>query len=98
MAGLAGRPEATNLVGIFAGLSGRSQADILSEFGGQGFGVFKPALAELAVSQIAPISAEMNKLLAQEDEIDAVLEKGAAQAQAIAAPILAEVKKLVGFA
>lgn len=98
VAGLAGRPEATNLVGIFAGLSGRNQADILSEFGGQGFGVFKPALAELAVSQIAPISAEMNKLLTQEDEIDAVLEKGAAQAQAIAAPILAEVKKLVGFA
>lgn len=98
VAGLAGRPEATNLVGIFAGLSGRNQADILSEFGGQGFGVFKPALAELAVSQIAPISAEMNKLLTQEDEIDAVLEKGAAQAQAIAVPILAEVKKLVGFA
>ena len=98
VAGLAGRPEATNLVGIFAGLSGRSQADILSEFGGQGFGVFKPILAELVVSQIAPISAEMNKLLAQEDEIDAVLEKGAAQAQAIAVPILAEVKKLVGFA
>ena len=96
--GLAGRPEATNLVGIFAGLSGRSQADILSEFGGQGFGVFKPALAELAVSQIAPISTEMNKLLKQDDEIDAVLQKGAAQAEAIAAPILAEVKKLVGFA
>ncbi|MGB2486373.1 MAG: tryptophan--tRNA ligase [Candidatus Puniceispirillaceae bacterium] len=98
VAGLAGRPEATNLVGVFAGLSGRNQADILSEFGGQGFGVFKPALAELAVSQIAPISAEMNKLLAQEDEIDAVLEKGAAKAQAIGVPILAEVKKLVGFA
>ena len=98
VAGLAERPEATNLVGIFAGLSGRSQADILSEFGGQGFGVFKPALADLAVSQIAPISAEMNKLLKQEDEIDAILEKGATQAQAIAAPILAEVKKLVGFA
>ena len=97
VAGLAERPEATNLVGIFAGLSGRSQADILSEFGGQGFGVFKPALVELAVSQIAPISAEMNKLLKQEDEIDAILEKGATQAQAIAAPILSEVKKLVGF-
>ena len=97
VAGLAERPEATNLVGIFAGLSGRSQADILSEFGGQGFGVFKPALAELAVSQIAPISAEMNKLLKQEDEIDAILEKGATKAQAIAAPILSEVKKLVGF-
>ena len=98
VAGLVDRPEATNLVGIFAGLSGRSQADILSEFGGQGFGIFKPALVELAVSQIAPISAEMNKLLTQEDEIDAVMEKGAAQAQAIAVPILAEVKKLAGFA
>ena len=98
IAGLAGRPEAANLVGIFAGLSGRSQADVLSEFGGQGFGVFKPVLAELAVLQIAPISAEMNKLLEDDAQIDALLEKGAEQAQAIAGPILAEVKKLVGFA
>jgi len=98
IAGLAGRPEAANLVGIFAGLSGRSQADVLSEFGGQGFGVFKPALAELAVLQIAPISAEMNRLLEDDAQIDALLEKGAEQAQAIAGPILAEVKKLVGFA
>jgi tryptophanyl-tRNA synthetase len=98
LAGLEGRPEAANLVGIFAGLSGRSQADVLSEFGGQGFGVFKPALAELAVLQIAPISTEMNKLLEDDAQIDALLEKGAEQAQAIAGPILAEVKKLVGFA
>ena len=98
LAGLEGRPEAANLVGIFAGLSGRSQADVLSEFGGQGFGVFKPALAEFAVLQIAPISAEMNKLLEDDAQIDALLEKGAEQAQAIAGPILAEVKKLVGFA
>lgn len=97
VAGLAGRAEATNLIGIFAGLSNRSQEDILSEFGGQGFGVFKPALAELAVEKIAPISLEMNKLLKQDDEIDALLKKGAEQAKAIAAPILAEVKKLVGF-
>ena len=98
IAGLVGRPEAANLVGIFAGLSGRSQADVLSEFGGQGFGVFKPALAELAVLQIAPISAEMNRLLEDDAQIDALLEKGAEQAQAIAGPILAEVKKLVGLA
>jgi tryptophanyl-tRNA synthetase len=98
LAGLEGRPEAANLVGIFAGLSGRSQADVLSEFGGQGFGVFKPALAEFAVSQIAPISTEMNKLLEDDAQIDALLEKGAEQAQAIAGPILTEVKKLVGFA
>jgi tryptophanyl-tRNA synthetase len=98
LAGLEGRPEAANLVGIFAGLSGRSQADVLSEFGGQGFGVFKPALAEFAVLQIAPISTEMNRLLEDDAQIDALLEKGAEQAQAIAGPILAEVKKLVGFA
>ncbi|MGB1552728.1 MAG: tryptophan--tRNA ligase [Candidatus Puniceispirillaceae bacterium] len=95
--GLEGRPEAANLVGIFAGLSGRTAEDILSEFGGQGFGVFKPALADLCVSQIAPISKEMNKLLEQPEEIDRLLEKGAGQAQAIAAPILAEVKQLIGF-
>ena len=95
--GLEGRPEATNLDGIFAGLSGRTAEDILSEFGGQGFGVFKPALADLCVSQIAPISKEMNKLLEQPEEIDRLLEKGAGRAQAIAAPILAEVKQLIGF-
>ena len=59
--------------------------------------MFKPALAELCVSQIAPISLEMNKLLEQPEEIDRLLEKGAGQAQAIAAPILAEVKQLIGF-
>ena len=95
--GLEGRPEAANLVGIFAGLSGRIADDILSEFGGQGFGVFKPALADLCVSQIAPISLEMNKLLEQPEEIDRLLEKGAGQAQVIAAPVLAEVKQLIGF-
>ena len=95
--GLEGRPEAANLVGIFAGLSGRKAEDILSEFGGQGFGVFKPALADLCVSQIAPISKEMNKLLEQPEEIDRLLEKGAGQAQAIAAPILVEAKQLIGF-
>ena len=95
--GLEGRPEATNLVGIFAGLSGRTAEDILSEFGGQGFGVFKPTLADLCVSQIAPISKGMNKLLEQPEEIDRLLEKGAGQAQAIAAPILAEVKQMIGF-
>lgn len=95
--GLEGRPEARNLVGIFAGLSGRSEADVLAEYGGQGFGVFKPALAELTVSVISPISQKMNALLEDEAEIDKILAKGADRARAISAPILAQVKDIMGF-
>ena len=95
--GLEGRPEARNLVGIFAGLSGRSQEDVLSEFAGQGFGAFKPALAELATEVISPISAEMRRLLNDVAEIDNQLAKGAERASAIAEPILDEVKEIVGF-
>ena len=97
MAGLDDRPEARNLVGIYAALSGTTSAEILSEFGGQGFGVFKPALAELTVSQIAPISEKMNRLLDDSAEIDRILKKGTEQARARAEPVLAEVKKIVGF-
>ena len=95
--GLEGRPEARNLVGIFAGLSGRSQEDVLSEFAGQGFGAFKPALAELATEVISPISTEMRRLLNDVAEIDNQLAKGAQRASAIAEPILDEVKEIVGF-
>ena len=97
IAGLADRPEVRNLVGIYAGLSSRSQEDVLAEFGGKGFGVFKPALAELAIDVIAPISAEMRRLLDDVSEIDNQLTKGARRAQAIAEPILDEVKQIVGF-
>ncbi len=95
--GLEGRPEAANLVGIFAALSGMSRADVLKQFGGQGFGVFKPALSELAVEKLAPIGDEMRRLMADPAYIDAVLEDGAERARAIAAPIYANVKKIVGF-
>ena len=95
--GLADRPEARNLVGIFSGLSGRGEAQILAEFGGQGFGVFKPALAELAVDVISPISQKMNQLLAEPDEIDKLLASGAEQAHAITGPVLEDVKKIVGL-
>src|SRR3546814_10710297 len=61
---LAGRPEAQNLVGIYAALSGRGAQDVLTEFAGQGFGVFKPRLADLAVSVMGPIGGEMRRLLA----------------------------------
>jgi tryptophanyl-tRNA synthetase len=95
--GLEGRAEAKNLVGIYAALAGVEQAQVLAEFAGQGFGAFKPKLADLAVSVMAPIGGEMRRLLADPDEIDRVLADGAERAQAIAAPTLAEVKKLVGF-
>ena len=96
-AGLEARPEARNLVGIFAALSERSEADVLAEFGGQGFGQFKPALAELAVDKIAPISTEMTRLLQDEAHILSVLAKGAEQAGAISEPVLHQVKSDMGF-
>ncbi|GLQ35010.1 tryptophan--tRNA ligase [Amylibacter marinus] len=96
-AGLADRPEARNLVNIYAGLADISVDDVLREFGGQQFGAFKPALADLAVNHMAPISSEIARLLAQPDEIDRILANGAERADAIAAPILAEAKQIVGF-
>jgi tryptophanyl-tRNA synthetase len=95
--GLDGRPEAKNLVGIYAALSGVSDAQVLAEFAGQGFGAFKPKLADLAVSVMGPIGGEMRRLLSDPAEIDRVLADGAARARALAAPTVAEVKKLVGL-
>ena len=95
--GLAERPEARNLVGIYAGLSDRSEAEVLQEFGGQGFGAFKPALAELAISVIAPISEKMNALLADEAQLDQILAEGADRARAMTRPILQDVKEIMGF-
>ena len=95
--GLADRPEAANLVGIYAALSGKSAADVLADFGGQGFGVFKPALAELVVEKISPISAELNRLEADPGYLQGVLAEGAGRAAAIADPVVREVKEIVGF-
>ena len=91
------RPEASNLVGIFAALSNQTSADVLQEFGGRGFGDFKPALAELAIEKLAPISDEMRKLMADPGHIDAILADGAERARAIAEPILSEVHEIVGL-
>ena len=96
-AGLEGRPEARNLVGIYAALADETSADTLARFGGQGFGVFKPALADLAVARIAPIAERVRELEAAPDIVEAALEAGAERARAIAAPILAEVRRAVGF-
>jgi tryptophanyl-tRNA synthetase len=95
--GLAGRPEADNLTGIYAALAGTTQAKVLSQFGGGQFSAFKKSLAELAVTRLAPVTAEMNRLMADPAEIDRILADGSRRARAIAAPIMAEVKDIVGF-
>ena len=91
------RPEAKNLVGIYAALSGVSSEAVLAEFAGQGFGAFKPKLADLAVAKLGPIGAEMRRLLGDPAEIDRILAAGAEQAREIASPTMAEVRKLIGF-
>jgi tryptophanyl-tRNA synthetase len=96
-AGLEHRPEADNLVGIYAALGNTSKAAVLREFGNAQFSTFKKSLAELAVSRLAPVNAEMNRLLADPAEIDRILADGGQRARAIAAPILERVKDIVGF-
>ena len=91
------RPEARNLVHIYAALADQTPADTLARFGGRGFGVFKPALAELAVARIAPIAARLRALEDDPAHVDAVLAQGAVRAAAIAGPVLAEVRAAVGF-
>ena len=96
-AGLADRPEAENLVGIYAALSDSSVAAVLAEFGGRGFADFKPALADLAVAQLSPMGQKMRELLENPADIDAILADGAERAAAIARPLMAEVRDIVGF-
>jgi tryptophanyl-tRNA synthetase len=97
VAGLEGRPEARNLVGIYAALTDRGHAEVLAEFGGMGFGPFKSALADLLVDRLAPIASETARLLGDEAALLAVLREGAGRAAAIADPIVAEAERLVGF-
>jgi len=96
-AGLEHRPEADNLVGIYAALADKSKADVLREFGGGQFSTFKKALSELAVSRLAPVNAEMRRLLGDPAEIDRILAKGAGKARALAAPNISKIKDIVGF-
>lgn len=95
--GLEGRPEARNLVTLYAALTDTSREAVLAEFAGQGFGAFKPRLAEVAVAALGPVTAEMNRLMADPAEIDRVLADGAARAAAVADPVVDEVKRIVGF-
>ena len=96
-AGLEGRPEARNLVDIFAALADREVADVLREWGGQGFSAFKEALADLLVAKLGPIAAETRRLLADPGHVDAILRDGAAKARALADPVVAEAEELVGL-
>lgn len=86
--GLDGRPEAANLVGIYAALSGESLDAVLARFGGEGFGKFKPALGELLVESLAPINARFVELRQDRAALDAILRDGAARARALAVPTL----------
>ena len=95
--GLDERPEAANLVGIYAALKGETVEDTLRDFGGAQFSVFKPALADLAVAKLGPVGGEMNRMMADKTYVDGVLRTGAERARAIAGPIYEEVKKIVGF-
>jgi tryptophanyl-tRNA synthetase len=96
-AGLASRPEAENLVGIYAALTDMNVPQVLGEFGGSPFSTFKKALTEAAVAKIGPIGEEMRRLVADTAEIDRILGDGARRAQHIAAPIMDRVKDIVGF-
>ncbi|MCJ2115876.1 tryptophan--tRNA ligase [Methylobacterium sp. J-001] len=97
IAGLKERPEADNLVGIYAALAGITREAVLRDFGGAQFSTFKPALADLAVTNLAPIAGEMRRLTADPGHIDAVLADGAGRAETIAAQTLDAVKDIVGF-
>jgi len=95
--GLEGRPEAENLVGIFAALSDSTPEAVLGDVGGLPFSGFKEKLTELAVSQLGPIGAEMQRLMAEPDEIDAVLRDGGERARALSRRVLEEVFETVGL-
>lgn len=95
--GLSERPEVENLVGIFSAMSGQSVEEVLSEYGGKGFGVFKPALAELAVEHLSPITERMRGFMSDIAELDRILAKGGEKANAVAEPIIEDVRRAVGF-
>ena len=97
IAALAERPEARNLLGIFAAVSGERQEALLARFAGSGFGPFKSALADALIAHVEPIAKRTREYLAYTAELDRVLQAGAAKAAAIAGPITDEAERIVGF-
>jgi tryptophanyl-tRNA synthetase len=95
--GLEGRPEAENLVGIYAGLADVSKEQVLKDFGGTQFSVFKPALAELAVAKMAPLAGEMRRILADKAYVDGVLSDGGAKAGALGEATMKDVRSIIGL-
>ncbi|HEY4404787.1 MAG TPA: tryptophan--tRNA ligase [Xanthobacteraceae bacterium] len=95
--GLEQRPEADNLVGIYAALADTGRAQVLAQFGGAQFSAFKAALIDLLVGKLAPLNGEMRRLIADPAYIDQVLADGAQRAQALAAETMKAVKDIVGF-
>jgi tryptophanyl-tRNA synthetase len=94
---LDGRPEAKNLVGIMAALTGVSPEEVLQQFAGQGFGAFKPALADAAIALLSPLRERLIELRQDEAALDAILATGAEKAAGLAAPTLAEAYRAVGL-
>jgi tryptophanyl-tRNA synthetase len=90
------RPEAKNLVGIYAALSSKSEEEVLKEYGGQGFGAFKPKLADLAVSVLEPINNELKKLLDDKSYLNTVLKEGSNKASNISSKVLCDVYEIIG--
>ena len=95
--GLDGRPEARNLVNIYAALSGQSVEAVLAEQEGAMFGAFKQELADLAVGKLAPVSSEMARLMRDPAEIDRILARGAERAREVTVPILERTYEIVGL-
>jgi tryptophanyl-tRNA synthetase len=95
--GLAARPEADNLVGIYGALANISKAEVLNQFGGAQFSTFKAALIDLLVAKVGPVGAEMQRLLKDPAYIDSVLADGAQRARVLAADTMKAVKNIVGF-
>jgi tryptophanyl-tRNA synthetase len=94
---LAGRPEALNLVTIYAALTDRTGQSVVEEYAGKGFGAFKPALADLLVETIAPIRARLKDFDAHPEALEAILAKGSARAAALAAPTLERAYQALGL-
>jgi tryptophanyl-tRNA synthetase len=95
--GLKGRPEAANLMGLFAALDDQSLETVCQRYGGASFSGFKSDLADLAIASLAPIQEEMRRLMADPQHVDSVLAEGVQRARALSEPILADVQSIVGF-
>jgi tryptophanyl-tRNA synthetase len=91
------RPEANNLINIYASLASCSPKDVLVEFNGKPFSFFKPKLAEIIISELSPITKKINELMEQPDEIDKVLNDGAVHARAISDPIIKSTYEILGL-